>query len=106
MYSHCPGSLLPPVLQLARPHAILYHQSCLTPCMHAQSCLTLLRAGGPIDYSPPGSSVHGISQIRILEWGSSQPGIEPGSPALQAESLPSEPFLINKCKWPHFGPLL
>ena len=22
----------------------------------------------PIDYSPPGSSVHGISQARILQW--------------------------------------
>ena len=30
-----------------------------------QSCLTLCR---PIDYSPPGSSVHGILQARILEW--------------------------------------
>ena len=43
----------------------------------AQSCLTLC---DPMDYSPPGSSVHGISQARILEWvaislsrGSSQP---------------------------------
>ena len=31
----------------------------------AQSCLTLC---DPMDYSPPGSSVHGISQARILEW--------------------------------------
>ena len=30
-----------------------------------QSCLTLCR---PIDYSLPGSSVHGILQARILEW--------------------------------------
>ena len=22
----------------------------------------------PLDYSPPGSSVHGISQVKILEW--------------------------------------
>ena len=35
---------------------------------------------GPVDYSPPGSSIHGILQERILEWvanssskGSSQP---------------------------------
>ena len=42
--------------------------------------------------------VHGILQARILEWvafplskGSSQPGIEPRSPALQADSLPAEP---------------
>ena len=31
----------------------------------AQSCLTLC---DPTDCSPPGSSVHGISQSRILEW--------------------------------------
>ena len=30
-----------------------------------QSCLTLF---DPRDYSPPGSSVHGILQTRILEW--------------------------------------
>ena len=43
----------------------------------AQSCRTVC---GPMDYSPPGSSVHGILQTRILEWvavsfsrGSSQP---------------------------------
>ena len=42
-----------------------------------QSCLTLCN---PLDCSPPGSSVHGILQARILEWvampfsrGSSQP---------------------------------
>ena len=32
----------------------------------AQSCPTL---SDPIDCSLPGSSVHGISQARILEWG-------------------------------------
>ena len=32
----------------------------------AQSCLTL---SGPVDCSPPGSSVHGIFQARVLEWG-------------------------------------
>ena len=31
----------------------------------AQSCPTLC---DPVDYSPPGSSVHGILQARILEW--------------------------------------
>ena len=32
----------------------------------AQSCLTL---SNPMDRSPPGSSVHGIFQARVLEWG-------------------------------------
>jgi hypothetical protein len=31
-----------------------------------QSCLTL---HDPMDCSPPGSSVHGIFQARVLEWG-------------------------------------
>ena len=31
----------------------------------AQSCLIL---SDPIDCSPPGSSVHGIFQARVLEW--------------------------------------
>ena len=31
----------------------------------AQSCPTLC---DPMDYSPPGSSVHGIFQARTLEW--------------------------------------
>ena len=51
----------------------------------------------PTDCSLPGSSVHGISQARILEWvafffsrGSSWPRIQTRSPALQADSLPSE----------------
>ena len=32
----------------------------------AQSCLTL---GDPMYCSPPGSSIHGIFQARVLEWG-------------------------------------
>ena len=48
--------------------------------------------------SPPGSSVHGILQARILELVAisfsrdlPDPGIKPVSPALQADSLPAEP---------------
>ena len=32
----------------------------------SQSCPTL---SDPMDCSPPGSSVHGIFQARVLEWG-------------------------------------
>ena len=52
----------------------------------------------PMDGSLPGSSDHGILQARTLEWvsiffskESCEPGIKPGSPALQADSLHSEP---------------
>ena len=58
-------------------------------------CPTL---GSPMDCNPPGSSVHGILQARIREWlpclppeDLPYPGIKPVSPALQADSLPSEP---------------
>ena len=47
-----------------------------------------------MDCSPPGASVHGILQARILEGVAipppgelPNPGIEPSSPALQADSL-------------------
>ena len=45
-----------------------------------------------MDWDPPGSSVRGILQARILEWVAvpvskhlPDPGIKPGSPALQAD---------------------
>ena len=53
----------------------------------------------PIDYSCslPGSSVHGILQARILEWVAISfsgdllnPGTEPWTFELQADSLPNE----------------
>ena len=59
----------------------------------AQSCPTLC--------DPMDCIVHRIMQARILEWvantgmgshwGSSQPGIKPRSPTLQADSLRAEP---------------
>ena len=54
----------------------------------AQSCPTLCN---PMDYSPPGSSVHGIFQARLLEWvaiSSSRVSLDPGIE--QASSLSSE----------------
>ena len=33
--------------------------------LFTQSCLTLFN---PMDVSPPGSSVHGVLQAKILEW--------------------------------------
>ena len=37
-------------------------------CVHIQSLQLCLTLGNPMDCSPPGSSVHGILQARILEW--------------------------------------
>ena len=67
----------------------------------AQSCLC-----DPMDYSLPGSSVHGILQQeywsgkkKLLEWAAIPfsrdllPDLKPRSPALQTDSLLSEPSL-------------
>ena len=64
----------------------------------------------PMDCSLPGISAQGILQARTLEWvaipfsrGSSHPDTEPGSPALQADSLPADPprisTLQNRWAW-------
>ena len=46
-------------------NVILSFWSMCCCCLVAQSCLTLC---DPMDCSPPGFSVRGISQARILEW--------------------------------------
>ena len=49
----------------------------------AQLCLT---PSDPMDCSPPGSSIHGIFQARVLEWGaiafSLKPPYDPPIPLL------------------------
>ena len=63
-------------------------------CPYARLCPTLC---DPMDCSLPDSPVHGILQARIhgLPFPSPgdlpNPGIEPHSPTLQTDSLPSEP---------------
>ena len=72
-----------------------------------QSCPTL---SDTMDCSPPGSSVHGIFQARILEWGAfpapgdlPNSGIEPESPASPAlaggflTTAPLEKSIISCC---------
>ena len=76
IWAHChrpenyPTSGFPPKTLFPNTHT----------CTHAQSCLTLCN---PMDCSPSGSSIRGISQARILEWGaisysrkSSQPRVQ------------------------------
>ena len=64
-------------------------------CLVTQRCLTLC---DPVDCTPPGSPPHGMLQSRILERVAipfpgdlPNPGIKPGSFALQADYLLSEP---------------
>ena len=57
-----PGMKAPPALSCLLP--LILHRHCCW-CLVAKSCPTLC---DPTDCSPPGSSVHGISQARVLEW--------------------------------------
>ena len=88
----CPF-LLPPGISSQRNHCPSFRlffgepklklHMCVVEVWVTQSCPTLC---DPMDYSLPGSSVHGILQARILQWvampfsrGSSQPqGSNPG----------------------------
>ena len=72
------------ILNMAIHMCVLVTQSCLTLC-------------DPMDCNPPGSSVHEFSKQEYWSQllfpspgGLPDQGIEPRSPALQADSLPSE----------------
>ena len=57
--------LLPVFLHLNRSCA---WESPNSTCVCLLSCFTHVQLCDPMDCSPPGSSVHGILQARILEW--------------------------------------
>ena len=57
------ASLLHPSIPIGQEF-VIDHSVCAT-CLVTQLCLILC---DPTDSSPPGSSVHGLSQARILEW--------------------------------------
>ena len=56
-------------LGLLRPEKIFLGLACLTHnnivVLEAKSCPTLC---DPMDCSPPGSSIHGVLQARIVQW--------------------------------------
>ena len=95
---------LPRLVLCLRCSDQLHETACVCACSVAQSCLTLC---SPMDCSPPGSPVHGISQARILEGGATS--ISRGSsclrdqthisvsPALVTDSLPLS-HLGRPCK--------
>ena len=78
--------------------------------VHAKSLHSCLTLCNPMDCSPPGSSINGILQARILEWVAllssrdlPYPGIEPTS--LMSSALAGGFFTTSKrkTKW---GPCL
>ena len=86
--------------ELITPSAVVWGATQCGVCAQSWSRVWLLT--DPIDCSPPGSSVHGISQARILEWvaisfcrGSSRPRDwtqVSWVPALLVGSSPAEPL--------------
>ena len=98
---HCPGPGGPVTVMTEAETGPYAHGSCAplvgrSEVSVAQSCPPLC---DPMDCSPPGSSVLGILQVRILVCALPcpppgdlpNPGMEPGPPALQVDSLLSEP---------------
>ena len=74
---------------------------CLSVCTYSGGLLTKSRLTlcDPIVCSPPGSSVRGISQARVLEWVAipfsrdlPDSGIEPTSPVLAGRFFTTEPL--------------
>ena len=62
-----------------------------------QLCSTLCE---PMDYSPPGSSVHGILQARILEWVAMPPPRDLPNPGTEPISLAlADGFCATSATW-------
>ena len=87
---------------------VLYNSLYTLLCLVDQSCLTIY---DPMDCSLPGSSVYGMlqggywSRLPFPPPGDlPDPGVEPKSPALQADSLPSELPGKPNSRWPETKP--
>ena len=63
----------------------------------AQSCPTLR---DPMDCSPPGPSVHGIFQARVLEWGAIAFSVYGADCPPKRLTLPSS-VSVRQCSFPH-----
>ena len=90
-------SELVPLDSLKSSHSVLCPAKCSFVTV---GCLNRVNLG-PLHWSLPGSSVHGISLARILEHvavffssGSSQPGIKPASAGGFFTTEPFEDFFI------------
>ena len=61
-----------------------------------QSCPTLCN---PMDCSPPGSSVHGIFQARVLEWGAITFSVSFSGIPLRSLQFSSQTWNIDSKQW-------
>ena len=74
---------------------------CMLHAQVLQSCPILC---DPMDCSPPGSSVHGIHQARILEW-LAMPSSRGSFPPTDRTPVPSIPCILYQVlyHWRHLG---
>ena len=101
IWGHSGGSIPPLRMPSLLPHDLCHEwnvslqlpATILCCCLAAKSYLTLC---DPMDCSPPGSSVHGILQARVLEWVFLSPGDLP-DPGMEPVSLMS-PVLAGRFK--------
>ena len=85
-------------LEMNSDHFVVFEIASKCVCIYVYYCLVashFLLFYDPMDYSLPGSSVHSISQARILEWVAipfsrdlPDPRMDPESLALAGNSLP------------------
>ena len=96
----CLALVLPSSLQALTKIVQCLPDSCLCCSLVAQSCLTLRN---PLDCSPPGSSIHWISQARNIRVGCHfllqgiflTQGLNPSLPHWQADSLSHSCCLVD-----------
>ena len=87
---------------LISAHLLMKNPFSLCPLLLLFSCQVISDSCNPTDCSPPGSSVHGISQARILEWVAisfsrdfPDPGTELLFPALAGRLFTNEPSILH-----------
>ena len=76
------------------------NETLVSYCLVTKFCPTLCN---PTDHSPPGSSIHGIFQVRILEW---VPFPSLGNlldPGIRTESLASLALQVDSLLLSHQG---
>ena len=75
------------ILLFSSPFVIILSCSSECVCVHVCEVTWVVSYSYPVDHRPPGSSVQGILQARILEW--------VARPSSKGSSLPSD--------WPRFS---
>ena len=84
----------PHVFQFLTVEVIVFIQLNVINAMLSRFSRVRLCATDPLDSSPPGSSVHGIFQARVMEWGA----IDTASNLCMKPQFRSTSNILNK-KW-------